>query len=331
MANGGTGAAFFDAVRKVEQMRGTRLWCIIHGSENAHICYPALWSVLEERSNIGRGDTIELFVHSPGGHPEVAYQIMKFFRGRFKKVNMIVPLSAKSAATVMCLGADKIFLGELAELGPIDIQLNDAVEHGQKPFSPLDEFKSLEYMRDLAGEWMTYHAEYINAIHGISIKDALKDSVSLVTGLMRPLFEQIDPVEMGGYRRAIAIGEEYAKRMLAVMQHPNAKAIVERLVWGYPAHSFCIDQDEAEELGLPVERLPEEQDAILAEAVISIERGVYHGFVPAPPAAKATTSPSRPMRSFRRPKAPKAAQSGRPNGSGGTSEGQRSSASKANG
>ena len=93
-------------------------------------------------------------MHSPGGHPDYAYQVMKFFRRRYKEVNIIVPLMAKSAATLMCLGADKVFMGEFADLGPIDVQINDPANDRDTAISPLDEFKSLEYMRDMAIEWL---------------------------------------------------------------------------------------------------------------------------------------------------------------------------------
>lgn len=134
---------FLEAMRMIEKQRGSRICCMIHPA--SHICHGTKWWLRGDRMAAGRGDKIELLIYSPGGHPEIAYQMMKFLRGRFKTVNVIVPLGAKSAATLMCLGADKIYMGELAELGPIDIQLGDPVEQGGKSFSPLDEFKSMEY------------------------------------------------------------------------------------------------------------------------------------------------------------------------------------------
>ena len=240
--------------------------------------------MFQNRHEIGSGDRIEILLHSGGGHPDIAYRVMKFFRRRFKQVDVIVPMYAKSSATLMCFGADTVYMGEFADLGPIDIQLHDEVEHGSKQFSPLDEFKSLEFMREQAIEWMDYYATIMNLKYDMSIKEALKDSVPLVTALMRPIFEQIDPVEMGGYRRSIAIGEEYAKRMLALTGNPNADQIIERTVWGYPSHDFCIDIDEAAELGLPVQRLPEAHDKILTAALLATQRDHYYGFTP--PVAK---------------------------------------------
>jgi hypothetical protein len=310
---------FLATLRVIEKARESRICCMIHRA--SHICNPTRWWLRTERMLAGRGDKIELLLYSPGGHPEIAFQMMKFLRGRFKTVNVIVPLWAKSAATLMCLGADKIYMGELAELGPIDIQLDDPVEQGGKSFSPLDEFKSMEYMRDLAIEWIDWYATVMNEQYEMSIHDGLRDAVPLVSNLMRPIFEQIDPIEMGGNRRAIAISEEYAKRMLAISGNPHHGKIVRRMVWDYPSHDFCIDFDEAKAIGLPVERLSEAQDLTLCDALYKLERNEYHGFVspfqPTQPQAKRKNTTMRPRRSVAT-ETPR-----RVNGRGGESAGER--------
>jgi hypothetical protein len=287
-------------------------------------------AVFRNRDQIGSGDKIELLIHSPGGHPDIAYRVMKLFRRRFKEVNVIIPLWAKSAATLMCLGADKIFLGEFADLGPIDIQIDDNVEHGRKSFSPLDEFKSLEYLRDQAVEWMDVYATVMNELYGLSIKESLKDSVPLVSAIMRPVFEQIDPIEMGGNRRAIAIGEEYAKRMFDLVGNPKSDKIIRKIVWGYPAHDFCIDLEEAQDLGLPVEQLPPDQDRALTNAILEF-REAYDGFVPSITPAVAAKK-TRAVRKARGPGKRSDTKAGRPNGSGrGRTQERREGARTANG
>jgi hypothetical protein len=237
--------------------------------------------------------------------------VMKFFRRRFQEVNVIVPLAAKSAATLMCLGADKIYMGEMADLGPIDIQIDDTYEHGSKSFSPLDEFKSMEYLREMSIEGMDYYASLMNSQYGVSIKQGLEASVPLISELMRPIFGQIDPIKMGGYRRAIAIGEEYAKRMLALTGNPKAMQIVQTMVWEYPSHDFAIEFEEAQQLGLPVERLPEAQDQSLTAGILGVGKDHYHGFVPTQ--SRTAISSAKPVRKSR--KAPPARQ--RVNGSEG--------------
>src|SRR5208282_521147 len=65
-----------------------------------------------------------LMLTSPGGDPNAAEKLLSMCRYRLTEAfNIIVPDYAKSAATLMCLGCDKVYMGYLAELGPIDPQL----------------------------------------------------------------------------------------------------------------------------------------------------------------------------------------------------------------
>lgn len=65
-----------------------------------------------------------LMLTSSGGDPNAAEKLMQMCRKRFTDgFQIIVPYYAKSAATLMCLGSDKILMGYGAELGPIDPQV----------------------------------------------------------------------------------------------------------------------------------------------------------------------------------------------------------------
>jgi len=67
-----------------------------------------------------------LVLKSPGGQVEPAYLISKLCRRKStSKFLVCVPGEAKSAATLLSLGADEIHMGAMSELGPIDPQIND--------------------------------------------------------------------------------------------------------------------------------------------------------------------------------------------------------------
>ena len=59
---------------------------------------------------------LDLVLHSPGGSPEAAEQMMSYLRTQFDYIRALVPLQAKSAATMMALGCDEIVLGRHSEL-----------------------------------------------------------------------------------------------------------------------------------------------------------------------------------------------------------------------
>ncbi len=74
-------------------------------------------------SNLRRATNLFMIIDSPGGDADVAQKIIKMCRQRSENFYTVVPSIAKSAATMICLGSDKVFMGYLSELGPIDPQI----------------------------------------------------------------------------------------------------------------------------------------------------------------------------------------------------------------
>lgn len=93
--------AFWRTIAKLETKRKSKICCLIHCPEDdGHICpQETLAQILSERNRFKNLDTLELLLHSPGGSADAAYQAIRFFRRHCKKLNIIVPLQAKSAAT----------------------------------------------------------------------------------------------------------------------------------------------------------------------------------------------------------------------------------------
>jgi hypothetical protein len=283
------------AVTSLERKRKSKIFCLIHNAPPYHICQPDFWTLVGNRDRFRDIQTLEILVHSPGGHADVAYRLAKFFRSHCERLHMLVPIYAQSAATLLCLNADKIIMGEFAHLGPIDVQISDELEHGKDQFSPLDEFKSLEFLREYATEFLDYFSSVL-ADRGMSVKQALHDSIPGVAEIMRPLYTHVDPSKLGSYRRALAEGEEYAKRLLGSVEREDGDDIAQQLVWKYPAHDFVIERDEARELGLPVEKMDSQQEKTLVKLLIELMSNEisYCGFVPTPTAtAKPKASPKR--------------------------------------
>ena len=73
---------------------------------------------------------LDLVLHSPGGSPQAAEQMLNYLRSQFDYIRVFVPLQAKSAATMLALGCDEIVMGLHSELGPIDPQIAIPVPGG---------------------------------------------------------------------------------------------------------------------------------------------------------------------------------------------------------
>ncbi len=89
---------------------------------------------------------LDLMVHSPGGLPEAAGDIIRVCRTYSPYFRVMVPSMAMSAATVLAMGADTIVMSETSKLGPIDPQMVYQTKEGtfmRAAKSFIDAFSSL--------------------------------------------------------------------------------------------------------------------------------------------------------------------------------------------
>ena len=66
---------------------------------------------------------LHLMLETPGGDGETAIRLVRQAQSRCRELTVIVPNQAKSAGTLLALGADQILMGSTGDLGPIDPQL----------------------------------------------------------------------------------------------------------------------------------------------------------------------------------------------------------------
>lgn len=183
----------------------------------------------------------ELFVvvDSGGGEIDPAYNLALLFR-RYatKKLHFIVPRWAKSAATLLVLGGDDIYMGPIAELGPIDPQIlqMNPIEGRLEKFSPLHIESTLELIRH---EFEEGNKELANSL------------------MQRLQF----PLTLGSFKKSLDIGRQYTIKLLKTRMlkteenNEKAETIAHRLTEGYANHGYCIDIEEAKTIGLNVKEL----------------------------------------------------------------------------
>ena len=76
--------------------------------------------------NVQPNTDMDLLLHTQGGSIDAAEKLMQMLRGRvcMSDLRIIVPDSAKSAGTLMVLGADSVVMSDMSALGPIDPQIH---------------------------------------------------------------------------------------------------------------------------------------------------------------------------------------------------------------
>ena len=110
----------------------------------------SLTSIIEQIESIPEEkDEIDFLIISNGGDPITALRIIGILREKFKKISVLVPYVAYSAATILALGADEIIMHPYSNLGPVDPQLtisrqNEIGQPTQLNFSSED-IRNCEY------------------------------------------------------------------------------------------------------------------------------------------------------------------------------------------
>lgn len=209
-------------------------------------------------------EELDILINSGGGSINAAYQIVQLLRMHTKRMTACVPFLAKSAATLICIGADEILLDELSQLGPLDTQIYEEKKGGKGEYnSALNPFKTLEQLQKFSIETLDIAVKMVLARSGLDLEDCLKHAIEFVGVTTGPLFSKLDPDKLGEYTRALAVGTEYGQRILKRFKKwddDKIDNVLEKLVHGYPSHDYIIDYNELNEIGFDAKLLNEDEE-----------------------------------------------------------------------
>lgn len=211
-------------------------------------------------------DTVVLTLATFGGAPDAAYRITRFLKRQYKKFILFIFGYCKSAGTLIAIGADEIVMSDLAELGPLDIQISRPDDF--KSSSGLDLDQALDELTNRI--YNVFEDCFVKTIYRgggiISTRTAADIASAIAVGLLSPVTAQIDPLRLGENARQIQIANDYGIRL-----NPGKASMISRLVSGYPSHSFVIDYQEAITLFGNV-RQPQEAECVLEEVLYQCAR-----------------------------------------------------------
>ncbi len=182
---------------------------------------------------------------------------MNILQARFDKITTIVPRYAKSAATLMALGTDEIYMKEKSALGPLDLP----IEHHRdgSRISALDVTNTTSSLAALVVSIAKDRYDFFRK-RRISTLDASKLALENATKFLKPIMKQVDPYHLQKAERELRIGFWYAmdmllKRMMAGNAR-KAENAARHLVHSFPAHEYSIYFNDAEGIRkLTVKRL----------------------------------------------------------------------------
>lgn len=209
---------------------------------------PALYECLRQT---GRVDAIDLVLSTGGGTITSTRQIAMLLREFAGHLTILVPHRARSAGTLLCLSANDLVLGPMAELGPVDSTMDsDGVPAPDAPGTI--SAQDIRAFRSMAEDWF-----------GV---DRPKDRLQ-VLGLLATRFF---PTSLSSFYRFDKLVREVAAELLE-WQLPGAEhagrrdQIVDQLVSGYHSHDVVLSRRDVRALGLrAADATPEEEQTLWA-------------------------------------------------------------------
>lgn len=180
---------------------------------------------------------IDLLINSYGGDGLTSWRLITLIReylGKEGKITCMVPFHAFSAATLLAVGCDEIYLHPWASLGPVDPQITVNNKDGTQQFAYEDVSAYTNFLKEEAG--ITEQKEKVE--------------------LLSQLFNQIAPSVIGGAKRASMQSTTMAEKLLKLHMTgndaQNAESIAQKLSKNYFSHGHAVTKTEAKELGLKI-------------------------------------------------------------------------------
>jgi hypothetical protein len=184
-----------------------------------------------------------VFLTTYGGDPDGGYRLARCLQHHYEHIRLVIPSFCKSAGTLVAIGAHELAIGDLGELGPLDIQVRKNSELEERS-SGLDIIEAIAAAQVHAREAFMNTLIEVRRTSRLSTRLAGEFAANVAIGVTAPLYNQIDPNRLGEMQRAMRIAHDYGQRLNEHTRSLRADAL-NRLVAGYPAHGFVIDRKEA--------------------------------------------------------------------------------------
>ena len=224
-------SAALDVLERIQEKRGRRLLAII---DRRFIDRTVAYEVTNLLRRMGDVGGLDILLDSGGGDLDAAYKTLKVMHVHAKDTAVIVPFYAKSAATLIALGGDRLILCKGGELGPVDPQVQDIITG---VFVPANSIK-----------------ETVDFLEGLS------DNVVKVS-----LTEKIPTLMVGAYRAAAKASKQYLEEVISARNVTNKKALVEMFTEKFFSHGYPMDAALLRKNKIEVSEIDDGEESLIYE------------------------------------------------------------------
>lgn len=208
---------------------------------------------------------VSLFLYTRGGDMIAPLRIVKLLRSYCDYLELLVPRYSHSAGTLIALGADKIVMGRLGELSPVD----PTIMHPFNPEIAIDPKQSTPKQKiPISVEDINSYFLFAKEKAGIS-QDKLDSIFEFLVNNNQP-DKSIPPLLVGSSYRSYRMSKMLAEKLLKLhmrgfFESRKIGKIVDELTGKISIHNYPITRDEATELGLKVEMATDSFDKKMGE------------------------------------------------------------------
>ncbi len=211
----------------------------------------AVREFIDQIDAIPEGAEVDVLINSSGGDALTAWKLMSVLRERFKRVDVLVPYMAFSAATIFAMGADQIVMHPHASLGPIDPQITVRMPDKSRQFAYEDLGAFLHFL--------SKEMKLTEQAHFSSVVDKL--------------FTTVDPLVVGAARRASELSAEVGARLLKMHMKDEQRCvqIAQNLNKTFFAHGDAVSRSRASALELDVAKSDPKLEKLIWNAFLGLE------------------------------------------------------------
>jgi ATP-dependent protease ClpP protease subunit len=168
-----------------------------------------------------------LLVNSLGGAMGSSYKIARALRMCLDEITVFVPHIAASGGTLLALTGNRIVMGPMSHITPLDVQIgykgaNISMATFQRFF-----VRASRWFERVTPEEAPYP--------------------------QRAMADMLDPFIMEEWSGIMSTAVEYVDEILKLSGYKEHKGIAETLVAGFPTHAYVITPDKGKDMGLNIE------------------------------------------------------------------------------
>ena len=239
-------------IKEIEEARQSRVLCYLTGDRRGRetrIGSDVFSFLYEHLVQIGPVENIDLFLYSTGGATMAGFGIVNLIREFCKKLSVLIPFKAHSAATLIALGADEIVMTRLGQLSPVDPSVTSPLNPSMR--GPQDSRTLIPVsVEDVIG--------YLD----LAKKEVKLEDEAHLAQVFQQLSAKVHPLALGSVYRAREQIGMLARNLLSLhidiqREEEKIERIISILTKERYSHDYIIGRREAKDvIGLRVIDVP---------------------------------------------------------------------------